>query len=44
MNSFTGISQKFCALSTTTYFKEHLEVAAFGDIPTSKQLPAQSEQ
>ena len=33
-----GIFQRFCPLSTNTYFKEHLEVAAFGDITTQQQV------
>ena len=33
-----GIFQRFCPLSTNTYFKEHLEVAAFGDITTQQTI------
>ena len=38
MNSFTGIFQGFYPLSTNTYFKEHLKVAAFGDITTQQTI------
>ena len=38
MNSFTGIFQGFYPLSTSTYFKEHLKVAAFGDITTQQTI------
>ena len=33
-----GIFQRFCPLSTNTYFKEHLEVAAFGGITTQQTI------